>query len=145
MPKPTTSPASPEQSLPLFRPEAMAAQQQKFYGELLRIRPLSIALLLWLAVALAGIVLGVLLWTRHSGPDSHRSTQIKTKTSNAEEQRERRKDGRIRTLRASSDMYLEQTPANAGSQKQNQPQNHATEATEENRGTTSDRDELGMV
>jgi len=89
MPKPTTSPASPEPSLPLFRPEAMAAQQQKFYGEFLRIRPLPIALLIWLAVVLCGIVLGVLLWTRHSAPDSHSQAGKNAKTLNSQDQRAR--------------------------------------------------------
>jgi hypothetical protein len=49
------------QPLPLFRPEALASQQQKLYGEILLIRPLSLAFLSWLGVAIAGSVLGFLL------------------------------------------------------------------------------------
>ena len=50
-----------KQPLPLFRPEALASQQQKLYGEILLIRPLSLAFLGWLGVAMAGSVLGFLL------------------------------------------------------------------------------------
>lgn len=50
-----------EQPLPLFRPEALASQQQKLYGEILLIRPLSLAFLGWLGIAMAGSVLGFLL------------------------------------------------------------------------------------
>src|SRR5437762_4296162 len=49
------------QPLPLFRMEALASQQQKLYGEILLIRPLSLTFLGWLGVALAGCVLGFLL------------------------------------------------------------------------------------
>ena len=47
--------------LPLFRPEAIAAQQQKFYGEIILIRPFSLLLLSWFAVGITSAVLGFLL------------------------------------------------------------------------------------
>lgn len=40
-------------ALPLFRQEALLYQQQKFYGEIILIRPLSLTLLTWLVIALA--------------------------------------------------------------------------------------------
>lgn len=46
--------------LPLFRPEALAAQQQKLYGEIVLIRPLSVRFLGWLGFAIAASVLGFL-------------------------------------------------------------------------------------
>jgi hypothetical protein len=49
------------QPLPLFRAEAIASQQQKLYGEILLIRPLSLTFLGWLGVAIAASVLGFLL------------------------------------------------------------------------------------
>jgi hypothetical protein len=52
------------QPLPLFRMEALASQQQKLYGEILLIRPLSLTFLGWLGVGLAGCVLGFLLLGR---------------------------------------------------------------------------------
>lgn len=54
-------PESVEKPLPLFRPEALASQQQKLYGEILLIRPLSLAFLGSLGVAIAACVLGFLL------------------------------------------------------------------------------------
>ncbi len=45
----------------MFRPEALASQQQKLYGEILLIRPLSLTFLGWLGVAIAGSILGFLL------------------------------------------------------------------------------------
>jgi len=47
----------------LFRPEAIAAQK-KFYGEVLLIRPLSLALCLW-AVFMIGISMLVFLLATH--------------------------------------------------------------------------------
>ncbi len=47
--------------LPLFRPEALAAQQQKFYGEIILVRPFSLMLLGWFAIGIAAAVLGFLL------------------------------------------------------------------------------------
>src|SRR5205807_9764630 len=60
--KPGPAPQQGEKEpLPLFRPEALASQQQKLYGEILLIRPLSLAFLGWLGIAIAGCVLGFLL------------------------------------------------------------------------------------
>ena len=53
------NPSSAER-LPLFRPEAIAAQQQKFHGEIILIRPLSLALLSWIALGIAAAALGFL-------------------------------------------------------------------------------------
>jgi hypothetical protein len=47
--------------LPLFRPEALAAQQQKFYGDIVLIRPFSLFLLSWFAIGITAAVLGFLL------------------------------------------------------------------------------------
>ncbi|HLK07839.1 MAG TPA: hypothetical protein VKV30_07860 [Candidatus Angelobacter sp.] len=47
--------------LPLFRPEAFASQQQKFYGEIILIRPFSLLLLSWFAIGITSAVLGFLL------------------------------------------------------------------------------------
>jgi hypothetical protein len=46
--------------LPLFRPEAVLAQQQKFYGEIVLIRPLSLMLLSWFALGITAAVFGFL-------------------------------------------------------------------------------------
>jgi hypothetical protein len=46
--------------LPLFRPEALAAQEQKFYGEIILIRPFSLMLLSWFALGITAAVLGFL-------------------------------------------------------------------------------------
>lgn len=54
------------EDLPLFRPEAIAAQQQKFYGEIILIQPLSIAFLTTLAVVLGGIVFGFIVFGHHT-------------------------------------------------------------------------------
>ena len=59
--EPKIEPQCTEQPLPLFRPEALAAQQQKFYGEILLIRPLSLTLFVWLGIGLASGVIGFLL------------------------------------------------------------------------------------
>lgn len=50
-----------QQPLPLFRPEALASQQQKLYGEILLIRPLSLAFLGWMGLAVAASIVGFLL------------------------------------------------------------------------------------
>jgi hypothetical protein len=47
--------------LPLFRPEAIAAQQQKFYGEIVLIRPFSLLLLSWFAIGITASVAAFLL------------------------------------------------------------------------------------
>jgi hypothetical protein len=49
------------QPLPLFRPEAIAAVQQKFHGEIILVRPFSLMLLGWFAVGITAAVLGFLL------------------------------------------------------------------------------------
>lgn len=59
--EPNTDPAAAQPPLPLFRPEVLASQQHKFYGEVLTIRPFSTAFLIWLGVVLAAVVIGVLL------------------------------------------------------------------------------------
>lgn len=58
-PNPLSEPA--QQPLPLFRPEVIAAQQHKFYGEILLIRPLSLTIFFWLAIGISAVVLGFLL------------------------------------------------------------------------------------
>lgn len=64
--EPKTDPQCTEQPLPLFRPEALAAQQQKFYGEILLIRPLSLTLFVCLGIGLASAVIGFLLLGHHT-------------------------------------------------------------------------------
>jgi hypothetical protein len=51
-------------SLPLFRPEAVLYQQQKSYGEIILIRPLSFTLLTWLVVILVVAALGLFTFGR---------------------------------------------------------------------------------
>ena len=46
--------------LPLFRPEAVAALQQKFYGEIILVRPFPLMLLCWFALGITTAVLGFL-------------------------------------------------------------------------------------
>jgi hypothetical protein len=58
---PNPLPEDSQKPLPLFRAEAMAAQQQKFYGEILLIRPLSLTLFFWLGMGVSALVLGFLL------------------------------------------------------------------------------------
>jgi len=53
-------PSSSVDPLPLFRPEAIAALQQKFYGEIILIRPFSLMLLCWFALGISAAVLGFL-------------------------------------------------------------------------------------
>lgn len=53
-------PSSSAEPLPLFRPEAIAALQQKFYGEIILIRPFSLVLLCWFALGITAAVLGFL-------------------------------------------------------------------------------------
>ena len=54
------SPSSSAEPLPLFRPEAIAALQQKYYGEIILIRPFSLVLLCWFALGITAAVLGFL-------------------------------------------------------------------------------------
>jgi hypothetical protein len=49
---------SNETPLPLFRPEAVAALQQKFHGEIILIRPFPLMLLGWFALGITVAVLG---------------------------------------------------------------------------------------
>lgn len=52
--------SNPSEPLPLFRPEAIAALQQRFYGEIILIRPFSLMLLCWFALGITAAVLGFL-------------------------------------------------------------------------------------
>lgn len=47
--------------LPLFRAEALEHQQQKSYGQIILIRPLSLMLLTWLAISIVIIAAGFLV------------------------------------------------------------------------------------
>jgi hypothetical protein len=60
------SPQGSEKPAPLFRAEAIEAQQQKFYGEILLIRPLSLALLGWLGIGISVLVLGFLIFGHYT-------------------------------------------------------------------------------
>jgi hypothetical protein len=51
-------------SLPLFRPEAVLYQQQKSYGQIILIRPLSFTLLTWLVVFMVIAALGLFTFGR---------------------------------------------------------------------------------
>jgi hypothetical protein len=52
--------SNPVEPLPLFRPEAVAALQHKFYGEIILIRPFPLMLLCWFALGITAAVLGFL-------------------------------------------------------------------------------------
>ena len=54
-------PHNSAEPLPLFRPEALAALQQKSHGEIILIRPFSLMLLGWFAIGITAAVLGFLL------------------------------------------------------------------------------------
>jgi hypothetical protein len=56
--------------LPLFRPEAIAAQQHKFYGGIVLIHPFSLTFLISLAVFLSAAVLGLIAFGRYT-PMAH--------------------------------------------------------------------------
>jgi hypothetical protein len=60
------SPQGSEKPAPLFRAEAIEAQQQKLYGEILLIRPLSLALLGWLGIGISILVLGFFIFGRYT-------------------------------------------------------------------------------
>lgn len=62
-PSGTNSQAEAAPTLPLFRPEAMAAQE-RLHGEVLLIRPLSLAFLIWLAIGLGVALLAFLVFGR---------------------------------------------------------------------------------
>lgn len=53
--------------LPLFRPEALS-KQERFFGEVLRIRPFSFRFLGLLALGMAALVGGVLLFGTYLEP-----------------------------------------------------------------------------
>jgi len=55
---PVESHNNPSEPLPLFRPEAIAALQQKFHGEIILIRPFPLMLLCWFALGITAAVLG---------------------------------------------------------------------------------------
>lgn len=59
--EPNTDTTAAQPPLPLFRPEVLASQQHKFYGEVLLIRPFSASFFVWLGLVLAGAALGILL------------------------------------------------------------------------------------
>lgn len=65
MPPPGTNsqPVAVPDSLPLFRPEALAAQGSQ-QGEILLIRPLSLALLIWLGIGVGTSILALLFFAR---------------------------------------------------------------------------------
>ena len=65
MPDSKPDPAAAQQPLPLFRPEVLASQQQKFFGAVLLIRPFSGTLFIWLGLLLAGLILGILFLGRY--------------------------------------------------------------------------------
>jgi hypothetical protein len=52
--------------LPLFRPEAILYQQQKAYGDIILIRPLSLTLLVWLALSIVAAALGFLFFGHYT-------------------------------------------------------------------------------
>ena len=64
MPLPGETPGSAARNsaepLPLFRPEALAALQQKFHGEIILIRPFSLMLLGWFGIGITAAVVGFL-------------------------------------------------------------------------------------
>lgn len=61
MMKRNSYPETTQQPLPLFRAQALAAQQHKFYGEILLIRPLSLTLLFWLGITVSAVVIAFLM------------------------------------------------------------------------------------
>jgi hypothetical protein len=50
----------------LFRQEALDYQQQKLYGDILLIRPFSLAFLSWLGTGLTALAAAVLLWGEYT-------------------------------------------------------------------------------
>jgi hypothetical protein len=61
-------PKPPEDSsrpLPLFRAEALTAQQQKFYGKIVLIRPFKLTALIWAGIGISSAILGYLLLGTH--------------------------------------------------------------------------------
>lgn len=58
----TESNGAPGAVAPLFRPEALEANARNFYGEILLVRPLSLAFLCWLGAGLAAVAAAVLFF-----------------------------------------------------------------------------------
>jgi hypothetical protein len=56
--------SSPSDPLPLFRPEALVAPE-KFYGDVLLIRPFPVAMLVWVALGITGALLSFLVSARY--------------------------------------------------------------------------------
>jgi len=52
--------------LPLFRPEVLAAQQHKFYGQIVLIRPFSLMFLGWIGAAIAACAMAFLVLGRYT-------------------------------------------------------------------------------
>lgn len=66
----TTQPGetdSAAEPLPLFRPEALS-KQDRFFGEVLRIRPVSFAFLVSLVIGIAAVTCGVLFFGSYTEP-----------------------------------------------------------------------------
>lgn len=59
--------ASSANALPLFREEAVAAQRQRVYGEIVRIQPFSLVFLVVLTLFIAFVIFGFLYWASYSG------------------------------------------------------------------------------
>lgn len=76
-----TGPSVAQPPLPLFRPEVLASQQQKFFGNALAIRPLSGTFFIWLGLILAGAILGILILGQYLNIDktvsSHKPALVK--------------------------------------------------------------------
>jgi hypothetical protein len=53
--------------LPLFRPEVLS-KRERFFGEVLRIRPFSIGLLCWLVIGMCALTGGVLFFATYAQP-----------------------------------------------------------------------------
>lgn len=64
--QPNPLPEADQKPLPLFRVEAIAAQQQRYYGEILLIRPFSLSLFFWLGMGISTVVLGFLLFATYT-------------------------------------------------------------------------------
>ncbi len=58
--------ASVATNLPLFRPEVIAAQRQRFYGDVILIRPFSFTLLAVSAIFLGPIVFGFIVCSHYT-------------------------------------------------------------------------------
>ena len=88
MPLPGETRASAEDhssqgTLPLFRPEALAAQQQKFCGEVILLRPLPLMLLGWFGIGITAAILGFLLLGQYTERGQVRGIVVSTPASGA--------------------------------------------------------------